>query len=61
MSEINTQSEKQSIDENRIPIQIGGTTFLVGLHFSTTSKETLEDKIRSLIGKEVKERLSMSL
>ena len=30
-----------------------GTTFLIGLHFSETSKETLEDKIKKLIRKDV--------
>ena len=30
-----------------------GTTFLIGLHFSETSKETLEDKIKRLIRKDV--------
>ena len=30
----------------------GKTTFVVGLHFSETSKETLEDKVRRLVKKE---------
>ena len=29
------------------------TTFLIGLHFSETSKETLEEKIKKLIQKDV--------
>ena len=34
-------------------MQNNGTTFLIGLHFSETSKETLEDKIKKLIRKDV--------
>ena len=30
----------------------GKTTFVVGLHFSETSKETLEDKVKRLVKKE---------
>lgn len=31
----------------------GNTTFLVGLHFSESSKETLEDNLKRLIRKDV--------
>ena len=31
----------------------GGTTFVIGLHFSETSKDTLEDKVKKLIKKDV--------
>lgn len=31
----------------------GNKTFLIGLHFSETSKETLEDKVKKLIKKDV--------
>ena len=30
----------------------GGTTFLVGLHFSETSKDTMADKIKKLVKKD---------
>lgn len=30
-----------------------GTTFIIGLHFSETSKDTLEDKVKKLIRKDV--------
>ena len=30
----------------------GNTSFVVGLHFSETSKETLEDKVKRLVKKE---------
>ena len=31
----------------------GNTTFLVGLHFSESCKETLEDKLKRLVRKDV--------
>ena len=34
-------------------MQSNGTTFLIGMHFSETSKETFEDKIKKLIRKDV--------
>lgn len=40
-------------DVQRFPIRIGRTTYLVGLHFSETSKETLEDKVKRLILRDV--------
>ena len=33
----------------------GGTTFVINLHYSETSMETLNDKIKRLIEKEVEE------
>ena len=34
---------------------IGNTTYVVCVHFSETAKETLEDKIKRLIGEAVRE------
>lgn len=31
----------------------GGTTFIIGLHFSESSKDTLDDKVKKLIKKDV--------
>lgn len=31
----------------------GGTTFLVGLHFSITSRDTMTDKVKKLMKKDV--------
>ena len=31
----------------------GGTTFVIGLHFSETSQDTLDDKVKKLIKKDV--------
>ena len=33
---------------------IGNTTYVVRVHFSETAKETLEDKIKRLIGEEIR-------
>ena len=33
----------------------GNKTFIIGLHFSETSKDTLEDKIKKLIKKDVED------
>ena len=34
-------------------VKSGGTTFVIGLHFSETSNDTLEDKVKKLIRKDV--------
>ena len=34
---------------------IGNTTYVVRVHFSETAKETMEDKIKRLIGEEGRE------
>lgn len=34
-------------------MQSGNTTFVVGLHFSESCKETLDDKLKKLIRKDV--------
>ena len=36
-------------------IKSGSTTFLVGLHFSETSKDTLADKVKKLAKKDVED------
>lgn len=33
----------------------GNKTFIIGLHFSETSKDTLEDKVKKLIRKDVED------
>lgn len=34
-------------------INSGSTTFLIGLHFSETSKDTMADKVKKLVRKNV--------
>lgn len=46
-------SKETTQQEPVLIMQSNGTTFLIGLHFSETSKETLEDKIKKLIRKDV--------
>jgi len=36
-------------------MQMDNTTYVIGLHFSKTSKETLEDKVKRLIQRDVKD------
>lgn len=52
------QDAANTTDENAqkapmLIMQSGGTTFLISLHFSETGTETLEDKIKKLIRKDV--------
>ncbi|MCD7919617.1 MAG: transposon-encoded TnpW family protein [Clostridiales bacterium] len=35
-------------------MKIGGTTYNIGLHFSKTSKESLDDKVKRLTRQDVK-------
>ena len=46
-------SKETTQQEPVLIMQSNGTTFLISLHFSETSKETLEDKIKKLIRKDV--------
>ena len=57
----NTLAEQQlqsvaQTEEPEVPTfrrMIGGTTYIVGVHFSQTSKETLADKVKRLMVEEV--------
>ena len=46
-------AEETAPKEPVLIMRRGGTTFLIGLHFSETSKDTLEDKIKKLIRRDV--------
>ena len=37
--------------------KIGGMTYIVRVHFSTTSTETMEDKIKRLLREEVRQAM----
>ena len=54
MSESN---EKKAQEENRPQLvkTIGKTTYLVTCHFSETSKETLQDKLKRMIMRDIKD------
>jgi len=47
--EINSQTKPPKFTK-----RIGGTTYTVSVHFSQTSKETVEDKLLRLIENEVR-------
>lgn len=40
-------------DEPRLSMRIGNTTYLVSIHFSETSKDTLADKVKKLIRRDL--------
>ena len=46
MEENNNTNIEQEVPT--IITKIGGTTYVVGVHFSKTSKETLKDKIKRM-------------
>ena len=54
MSENN---EKELLEEHRPHFvkTIGKTTYLVTCHFSETSKETLQDKLKRMIMRDIKD------
>ena len=43
-----------TVPEPLLKTTIGKITYLVGIHFNEDSKETMEDKIRRLIRRDVK-------
>ena len=54
-----TLNEADTKQKNRIQpvleLREGNTTFLIGLHFSENTRETLGDKIKKLIRKDVQD------
>ena len=51
MLAVNNEQEVPTINT-----KIGSTTYVVGIHFSKTSKETLKDKIKRMILQDIKNR-----
>ena len=52
----NSVAEKrESVEPHTLRKRIGSTDFIVSVHFSQTSTETLEDKILRLMEREAKE------
>ena len=39
--------------EASLTIRAGGTTYIIGLHFNSKANETIEDKVRKLIRKDI--------
>ena len=52
----NTMAEKAPKENpaGTFNMRMGNTTYVVGVHFSQTSKDTLEDKMKRLMRDEVK-------
>ena len=44
-----TKAVETTTPQGTFTHKIGNTTYIVGVHFSKTSKETIEDKIERLI------------
>ena len=52
-SAVRTQGESAHAEPVNLTKRIGSTTYVVAVHFSRTSKETVEDKLFRLIEREV--------
>ena len=39
--------------EPSLTFRAGGTTYIIGLHFNSKANETIEDKVRKLIRKDI--------
>ena len=50
-----TGIEKEERIKPVLELREGNTTFLIGLHFSENTRETLGDKIKKLIRKDVQD------
>ena len=44
-----------TLESSGLIMKSGNKTFIIGLHFSETSKDTLEDKMKKLIRKDVED------
>ena len=44
-----------ALEAGGLVMKKGNKTFIIGLHFSETSKDTLEDKVKKLIKKDVED------
>ena len=53
----NTNTIAQTIEQNAPVLvkKIGKTTYMVGIHFSETSKETMSDKIKRMLKNEIQQ------
>ena len=51
----NTNTIAQTIERNAPVLvkKIGKTTYMVGIHFSETSKETMDDKVARLVKSDI--------
>lgn len=52
-NEVMKETPATAPESSGLIMKSGGTTFVIGLHFSETSKDTLDDKVKKLIKKDV--------
>lgn len=50
----NTAKARKAAPAETFNMRMGNTTYVIGVHFSQTSKDTLEDKMKRLMRDEVK-------
>ena len=52
----NTNKEKarKAVPAGTFNMRMGNTTYVIGVHFSNESKDTLEDKVKRLMREDVK-------
>ncbi|MBT9691196.1 MULTISPECIES: transposon-encoded TnpW family protein [Eubacteriales] len=50
----NTVKANKPTPAGSFPMRMGNTTYIIGVHFSQTSKDTLEDKMKRLMRDDVK-------
>ena len=46
--------EPKEIPAGSFSMRMGSTTYIIGVHFSAESKDTLEDKVKRLMREDVK-------
>lgn len=50
----NTAKANKPTPAGSFPMRMGNTTYIIGVHFSAESKDTLEDKMKRLMCDDVK-------
>ena len=50
-----TRATPEAAEQPMLSMQLGRTNFLIGLHFAEKSKESLDDKVKRLIKKDVQD------
>ena len=45
----------EATEQPMLSMQLGRTTFLIGLHFAEKAKESLDDKVKRMIRKDVQD------
>lgn len=56
----NAIANEKKTDHLMLAIPIGNTTYMVGIHFNEAAKETIDDKLKRLIRKDVQKLKTVS-